>query len=79
MLSDVLEYLKTAPGVDKLLPMSAKLQSLGDSSVTIGVTVFPTPTPGSSYAVSALSTIHLQKLALSLGTCTPAEESIWRG
>ena len=39
VLKDVLDYLKTAPGVDKLLPMSAKLQSLGDSSVTIGVTV----------------------------------------
>ena len=39
MLSDVLDYLKTARGVDKLLPMSAKLQALGDSSVTIGVTV----------------------------------------
>ncbi len=39
VLSDVLQYLKTAQGVDKLLPMSAKLQALGDSSVTIGVTV----------------------------------------
>lgn len=39
VLSDIVNYLKTAPGVDKLLPMSAKLQSLGDSSVTIGVMV----------------------------------------
>ena len=39
VLSDVIDYLKTAQGVDKLLPMSAKLQSLGDSSVTVGVMV----------------------------------------
>ena len=39
ILSDVLNYLEAAPGVDKLLPKSAKLQSLGGSSVTIGVTV----------------------------------------
>lgn len=39
VLSDIVDYLKTAPGVDKLLPMSAKLQALGDSSVTVAVTV----------------------------------------
>ena len=39
ILTDVMDYLKSAPGVDKVLPMSAKLQSLGDASVTIGVTV----------------------------------------
>ena len=41
-----MDYLKAAPGVDKVLPMSAKLQSLGDSNVTIGVTVSIAAMPG---------------------------------
>ena len=46
ILTDVMDYLKAAPGVDKVLPMSAKLQSLGDSNVTIGVTVSIAAMPG---------------------------------
>jgi len=44
ILTEVMNYLKMSPGVDKLLPMSAKLQALGDSSVTVAITVSP-PVP----------------------------------
>jgi len=44
ILTEVMNYLKMSPGVDKLLPMSAKLQALGDSSVTVAITAHTTAT-----------------------------------
>lgn len=44
ILADIIEYLKTSPGVDKVLPMSAKLQALGDSTVTVAITAHTTAT-----------------------------------
>ena len=39
IISSIMEYLHNDAGVDKQLPLKAQLRALGDSSVTIGITV----------------------------------------
>ena len=40
ILSLIREYLNKDCGIDKNLPLKAQLKALGDSSVTIGITVW---------------------------------------